>query len=148
MIFTASAVHQAAPDVLPKARARASMGYKTPFITLQDLEALCRGDEDLEGLLGETVMLCLRYAETVCQFEQIVLSGQEANENGERQRIEGLRSSVHDATIGSINSLSRLLKARGKDNSWIRAVSSQSRASYGKFAILLAFEVVLGKEGQ
>lgn len=143
MTISNDEILKVAPDVTPKAQK--SKDYVSPFISLQSLESLCQGNETLDFCLKEVVMLCLRYAETVCRFEQIILRGQQSNEDDERKEIENLRTAVHDATIDSINSLSRNLKKSGKNNDWITKVSSSGRPSYGKFAILLAFEVVLQK---
>ncbi|HTK32990.1 MAG TPA: hypothetical protein VL335_00375, partial [Candidatus Paceibacterota bacterium] len=82
----------------------------------------------------------------VCRFEQIVLGeGQKANEDGQREEIEHVRSTIHNSTIDAINVLSRNLKKAGKDNSWISKLNG-NRAAYGKFAILIAFEAVLTNE--
>lgn len=143
MTITDSEIQRVAPDVAPEAQKME--GFTNPFISLQSLESLCQGDETLEECLRDTVMLSLRYAETVCRFKEIVLRGQQSNEDGERKEIEQVRSTVHDSTIASINILSRRLKLAGKDNTWISKLKAGKRASYGKFAILLAFETVLRK---
>lgn len=141
MTITLNDIAEVAPDVTPKAREKS--GYKNPFISLQSLESLCLGSETLDFCLREMVILSLRYAETVCRFEQIVRRGQESNEDDTRKEIEALRSAVHDSTISAINLLSRNMKKVERDNSWIADLSSGGRAAYGKFAILIAFEVVL-----
>lgn len=112
-----------------------------PFISLRDLESLCEGDENLEPCLRSMVSYSLRYTETVCQFEQVVMRGQVSNVDGERAEIERIRSTIHDSTIDSINILSRSLAKAGKDNSWISRLVSGGRAAYAKFAILIAFEI-------
>lgn len=117
-------------------------GRQSPFISLKDLETLCKGDEELEIVLREMVLYALRYAETVCRFQQVVREGQQSNEDGTRGEIEIIRSSVHDVAIATINTLSRALKSAGKDNEWIRSVMMNGRASYCKFALLIAFEAV------
>ena len=130
-----------APDVPAKAQER--RGITNPFISLQSLEALCLGNETLEFCLREVVLISLRYTETVCRFEQIVLRGQASNEDDSRKEIETLRTAVHDSCIDSINVLSRNLKKAGKDNSWMKQVIAGNRPAYAKFAILTAFEVAL-----
>ena len=137
-------IRELAPNVVPKAQKM--RGIKSPFISFESLESLCQGNETLEICLLEVRTYSLRYAETVCRFEQILAKGQISNENGERKEIETIRGSIHEATIASINSLARAMKVCGKDNSWIKLVSLSGRASYGKFAVLVAFEVVLRKE--
>ncbi len=111
-----------------------------PFISLEDLESACQGDEALEYYLSEVISYSLKYTETVCRFEQIVLKGQVSNENGEREEIELVRSTIHDSTIDAINALSRALKKAGKDNKWISSISQWGRPGYGKASILWAFE--------
>ncbi len=128
-------------------KATEMVGFKNPFITLGNLEALCEGDEVLTDCLQTMVIDSLRYAETVCRFEQIVARGQVSNENGDREEIERVRSSVHDTTISSINILSRTLSRKGKDNKWISKVAAGDRAGYGKFALMIAFEIVLHQKG-
>lgn len=133
-----------APDVLPKALA--NVGFINPFITLSELEELCNGNETLMYCFEGMILSSLRYAETVCRFEQIVRRGQTSNEDDTRKEIETLRSAVHDSTIASIDLLSRNLKKHQKNNDWIGKMAG-NRAAYGKFAILIAFEVVLQQGG-
>lgn len=128
-------------------KAHEALEVNNPYISLGQLEAECQGNENLELCLNEVLSHSLRYAETVCRFEQIVLGeGQKANEDGQREEIELVRSTVHDSTIDAINILSRNLKKAGKDNSWISKLASVGRPAYGKFAILIAFEAVLTSE--
>ncbi len=120
-------------------------GVKNPYISFQELETLCEGNLILESCLSDFISLALRYAGTVCRFEQIITRGQESNEEGDREEIEKVRSTIHDSTIDSINILSRSLKANGLDSRWISTVSCSGRAGYGKFAILIAFEIARRK---
>jgi hypothetical protein len=133
-----------APDVPPKAQGM--KGLKNPFISFESLDALCQGNETLEDCLRDMVTYSLRYAETVCRFEQVVARGQESNMDGTRAEIEQIRGTVHDATIASINILIRVLKKAGKDTTWSSKMVTGGRAAYGKLAILIAFEYVLRKE--
>jgi hypothetical protein len=93
--------------------------------------------------LRDVAIYSLRYAETVCRFQQIVLAGAASNEDGTREEIERVRTNIHDATMDTINILSRTMKRAGKDNSWIVKLTAGGRAAYGKFSILLAFELTL-----
>ena len=129
------------PDMT--AHAEEWRGVKNPYISLENLESVCNGNETLEFCLKEVVQISLRYAETVCRFEQIVWRGQESNEDDTRKEIESVRTTVHDSTIDAINILARNLKKAGKDNDWITKLTTVGRAAYAKFAILLAFEDVL-----
>lgn len=139
-------IEDIAPDVPLKAEKM--KGYKKPFISLQELETACGEDVSLQEALDDVIVCSLRYAESVCRFEQIVMSS-ESLVDGTREEIERVRSTIHDSTIDAINLLSRTFKSLGKSNLWINAVAAQGRASYGKFAILTAFEVVLqGKGGK
>lgn len=127
--------------VAPKAQEM--RGFTNPFVSLQSLESLCQGNETLEVCLRDVVVYSLRYAETVCRFEQIVLRGQQSNEDDTRKEIEHVRSSIHDATISNINILARSLRKEGKDNQWVSKLVQGGRAAYGKFSLLLAFEIAL-----
>lgn len=143
-IITSEDIGVLAPDV--PAKAQEKKGLKNPFISFESLDTLCQGNETLEDCLRETVMYSLRYAETVCRFEQIVSRGQQSNEDGTREEIEQIRGSIHDATIASINILIRVLKSSGKDITWATKVVAGGRVAYGKLAVLIAFEYVLRKE--
>jgi hypothetical protein len=124
------------------ANARSMEGRKNPFITLESLEALCKDDETLMECLTDMVRLCLRYTETVCRFKEVVLRGQQSNEDDSRKQIEVVKTSCHDATISSVNILSRALHKAGKDNTWVKDMALQGRAMYAKFALLIAFESI------
>ncbi|MEK7646405.1 MAG: hypothetical protein AAB381_01795 [Patescibacteria group bacterium] len=143
MTITTEELQATAPAV--PAKAQQMSGLKNPFISLQSLESLCQGNETLEECLRDMVTYSLRYAETVCRFEQIVARGQDSNQDGAREEIERVRSTIHDSTIDAIKILSRTMRTHGKDNGWISKMHTIGRAGYGKFAILIAFEVVLGK---
>ena len=129
------------------AHAEKMIGFKNPFITLQDLKCQCQGNETLEFCLDDMINYSLRYAETVCRFERIVSKGQSINEDGTREEIERVRSTIHDSTIDAIKILSRTMKKQGKDNKWIAPIDKGSRPAYGKFAILIAFEVAIQNKG-
>lgn len=129
------------PGVAEKALKKQEV--KNPFVSLHDLEALCEGDEDLQICLKDVIQYSLRYAETVCAFEQIVLRGQQSNEDESRKQIEVVRSTIHDATIDAVNILARQLKRAGQSNQWIQKLKAGNRAAYGTFAVLIAFEFVL-----
>ena len=132
-------VEVVAPHVPIKARARE--GVQNPFISLQSLETLCKGDETLMELLRDMVTYSLRYAETVCQFEIIALRGNDALVDGTRAQIDAVRKNIHNTTIDAINILARTLVRTGKDGKWITKMRS-GRTEYGKFAILIAFEYI------
>lgn len=138
------------PEEIPVAvveKAHEVVEISNPYTSLARLETECHRDEVLESCLDDVVAYSLRYAETVCRFEQIVIGeGQTANEDGQREEIERVRSTIHDSTIDAINVLSRNMKKAGKDNSWISKLTNGGRAAYGKFAILIAFEAVLTNE--
>ncbi len=140
-MITIDEIQVIAPDVPVAVEKRGDT--KNPFVSLSVLTTQCGGNEVLEELLKEMVIMSLRYTETVCRFEQIVLRGQQSNENGERKEIEGIRSTVHDATIASINSLARNLKRSGVECGWITKLTTGGRPAHTKFAILIAFEAVL-----
>lgn len=144
MTISPELISTEAPDVL--AKAQEMCGICNSFISLRSLEFQCRGSVTLMECLREMVMCSLRYTETVCRFEQIIARGHEANQDGAREEIERVRSTVHDSTIDAINVLSRSLKATGQDNQWVLKLVNCGRAGYGKFAVLIAFEAVLGKE--
>lgn len=140
MTITKHEIHKVAPDVTHSAQGHSS-AVINPFITLQSLESLCQGNETLDYCLHEMVIDCLRYAQTICRYKQVVLRGQVSNEDDARKDIEILRTAIHDATMDSINLLVRNLKKAGKETPWISMMMG-NRAAYGKFALLIAFEIV------
>ncbi len=127
--------------------ARQMTGFKNPFITLESLEELCQGDETLSECLNTMVVDSLRYAETVCRFQEIVMKGQESNMDNTRSEIERVRTTIHDAAMDSVNIFSRTLKRAGKGNEWISKLVAGGRSAYGKFLLFIAFEVALQGNG-
>jgi benzoyl-CoA reductase/2-hydroxyglutaryl-CoA dehydratase subunit BcrC/BadD/HgdB len=109
-----------------------------PYVSLKDLEEACLGNEILEELLRDTIEYCMRYAETVCRFEQIVLQSTERDVANDRAELAVVRTRVHDTTIESIKLLARTLRKSGKDSSWITKLVD--RPAFTKFAVLTAFE--------
>ena len=117
-----------------------------PIVTLSRLEKLCKGDEVLSDLLREVKAGALRYTESVCRFQQILLKyGGAFDEDGERAEIEKVRGSIHDVFIDDVNILVRNLGRRRIDNSWADAFGG-SRARYGQLALTLAFEILTSEE--
>ena len=139
-------MHLETPNLAPSSElareAHKREGAANPFISLANLQEQCLGDDILQECLAEMVSYSCSYTETLCRFAQIVAKGQSSNEGEARAEIERVRSRTHDATIDAINILSRALKSAGRDNSWISKMAG-NRASYGKFAMLIAFEDVL-----
>ncbi|MEI6346181.1 MAG: hypothetical protein WCO79_03025 [bacterium] len=113
---------------------------KNPFVSIEQLEAECYGDPLLEEILHDTLEQCDRYTETVLQFEQVILRGLDANADGTRAEIDGIRKRVHDTTIEQINILARSLRKAGRNTDWLTKVTVASRAGYAKFALTTSFE--------
>ena len=106
-----------------------------PYVTLQELERDCANG--LEEILESTIEQSVRYAISVAVYMQALTGGLEkADELAEANKA---RKQTHDATMDSINALSRALKQLGQSNQWIGSIAG-NRAAYGKFALLLAFE--------
>lgn len=139
MTMSIEEISAIAPDVVSEVEKNERQ--INPYISFLELEKICKGDEDLEGLLDQVVLYSLKYTETVCRFEQIVKIKKDDAEV--RKDIEDLRTNTHNATIDAINILARNMRKKSKDSSWISKVSMEGRPGYMKFAILLAFEYVL-----
>ena len=108
-----------------------------PYITLAELEHDCANG--LEDLLDYTIEQCVRYAISVTKYMQALSGGiEDADRLAETEEI---RKRTHNATMDSINALSRALKQSGRSNTWIMNVVG-NRAAYGKLALLLAFEKI------
>lgn len=140
-----NAIHEIAPHV--PALAREGKHFANPYVSLVKLEETCKGNEILEERLQDFVLHALRYAETVCRFEQIVAKRTESTQDGSLAEIETIRTRTHDATISSIDILARSLKKSSKVTEWY-AMLAGSRAAYGKFALLIAFEIVMRPQPQ
>ena len=118
-----------------------------PAVALEYLKSLCEGNQTLEKLLEEMVDYFYRYTATVCEYEEVLSGGVTEEEVNKRfQDIEEIRGIIHNATIDSVNILSRALAKAGKDNSWIQDVSA-SRATYGKFALTTALSELAKEKG-
>ena len=115
---------------------------KNPFVSIEQLKADCSGNPLLQEILHDTLEQCDRYTETVLQFEQVILRGLEANADGTRAEIDGIRKRVHDTTIEQINILARSLRKAGKNADWIAKVQEAHRAGYAKFALTTSFECI------
>lgn len=109
-----------------------------PLVSVEELERICEGNEDLQVLLQEMLDSCARYTETVCRFEEIALKDRsETIESGDMEEIDTLRRRTHNAMIDSVNILARNLTKQGKGAPWARALSDRSK--HAKFAITLTF---------
>jgi len=146
MTITNEEIVAVAPLVTP-AKAQEVEGYQNPFISFQSLESLCQGNETLEYCLKEVAIYSLRYAETVCRFEQIVAKSKEqgCSATEDRKEIDSLRKLVHDSTISAVKALARVLTQAGKDSGWFSKMNAGGRPEFSKFALLIAFEIVLRK---
>ena len=112
--------------------------YK-PQKTPEELRELCSGNETLTNLLNDMFKYCVRYAQDVWEMNELLKKGINGNEDAEKlKEIDQKRTILHNAAIDSINIFSRALQKFGKDNSWVKEIAS-SRASYGAFAIGIAF---------
>ncbi len=114
-------------------------------VSVDYLESLVLGNEDLVEVFEEMVINCLRYTETVCKFEIILMNDDE--DRDKLIEIDNIRKTVHDVTIDSINILARSLRNQNLDVEWVDKFSG-NRAAYGRFAISLAFEKILKERKQ
>ncbi len=117
-------------------------GFK-PSVALNDLRAMCDGNEMLSELLDTVIASALRYAETVCRFQQIVAKqGQAFDDQGVKAEIEAVRGSAHTAFITDVNVLARMMRKSQKDASWCDRLNGE-RARYGRLSLTLSFEYLL-----
>lgn len=126
------------PDEQTKIEVLASPEVRKPKISIEELEALCDGDEELLELFHAMIKSCLDYTITVARWQQ------ERNNSGgygteELKDADLLRGSTHDRTIADINLFGRSLGRFGKDNRWMDedGMDGRNRAAYGKFALIL-----------
>ena len=106
-------------------------------VTLEELEALCVGDEILEELLEDVLDQCLKYTKTIIDFNKIIAESDGDREGAETlARIDAVRKGTHDSTIDIINAFSRMLGKKSKDNSWMEKIID-NRSAYMRFAIAL-----------
>ena len=115
-----------------------SDAVKEPPVTVNELELMCKGNEELEEALGSMLDYCYRYTITVAQFKRIALES-EGTMTEALVEIDGLRRNVHNSTIDAINIFSRLLAQNKKDNTWMEEVVGD-RTRYTRFALTLILE--------
>lgn len=109
------------------------------IVPLKTLQSEC-DTEILKELFENLIDNALRYAESVCRFQRIVMSTAGTfDADGERQAIEDVRGSVHDSFMDMVNILSRTMVRAGKPTLW-RTLVGENRAALGRFALTLAFE--------
>lgn len=141
-IISNEEIAEIAPDVATAAVEQSEL--LSPYITCSELRKLCEGDSNLEELLRDVFLHSLRYTESVCKFERIIEEGKRFNDDDKIMAdINSIRRNTHDTAVDSINILSRQLSKAGKSIDWMSRVSMQGRASYGRFAIFLGFELAL-----
>ncbi len=110
-------------------------------VPLRDIESLC-GDGILKELFDNMLDDALRYTESICAFQRIMKQASTSSDpDGDREAIESVRGSKHDAFISAVNILSRTMVRNGKNNSWRDRVG-EDRAALGLFALTLSFEYV------
>lgn len=131
--------HDYPVDRLTNLRDRANLP-----ISPEDLEKLCLGNETLELLYNQMISYCVRYAEDVLRMERLYTAPlQDEIWRSEMEELDRSRHDLHEATVDSINILSRNLKKFGKSNEWLRPLIAGGRSVYGKFAIGIAFSYYL-----
>lgn len=110
-----------------------------PIISIDELKALCEDDEDLKEILQDMIKSCLKYTITIAEWKdaQEKDAGQHTDEFHD---MDKLRTQDHDAAIRDINIFSRLLRQKGKDNSFMDkgGMDGKNRAAYWKFAVTLS----------
>ncbi len=124
-------------------------GGLIPAITPQALKTMCEDDPTLLQCYEEVIQYCIRYSHDVFNmlYEQATLEelrarGDDTPEMYEEvRRIDQNRHNLHEATMASINKMSRELAKKEKDIEWMREVVSGGRASYAKFAMLTFYNI-------
>lgn len=125
------------PDSIKKTeKTYASPEILNSTINAENIKKECEGNDMLKKIFNDMKEYFYRYTETVFEYNEILTSGLNDEElNKKFQEINKKRTIIHNATIDSVNILSRSLMKAGKDNQWIKEVG-KSRATYGKFAII------------
>lgn len=117
-------------------------------VSLEQIEELCQGNELLEELKNTMIDYFYRYAETVCQYDEILSNGlSEPEVIAALQNMENERSVLHTATMDSVNILARNMAQNGQDNSWVQKIGD-SRAAYARFAITTIFAKLFKEQQQ
>lgn len=124
-------------------------GNLTPAITPEALKTLCENDPVLLLCYEEMIRYCTRYAHDVfnmlyeqAKLEELRTQGEDTLEMYKEMRvIDQNRHNLHEATMDSVNKMSRELAKKEKDIEWMREVISGGRASYGKFAMLTFYYI-------
>lgn len=134
------------PSQLDSDSLERSVSRFKPFVQLEDLRRECEGQDVLVELLDQVLSGALRYAESICIFNQILIKhkGVVCDEQGERAEIEAVRSSIHDAFIADVNILARTMRKFGKNVSWCDALGGD-RSRYGRLSLTLSFEILKQK---
>ncbi len=112
--------------------------HRDPPISVEELENMTEGNEELQETLEIMLKSCLQYTITVAKYKRLAErdNEEEIGKSEEWRDVDSMRRIVHDATIDNINIFSRQLEAHQKDNSWMQEVVA-NRASYGRFALLI-----------
>lgn len=111
-----------------------------PVKTYEELEIEIGDNEILRETYKDMFNQCVKYAITVARYNQILSKiNSEEGVDDELEKMEPIRTVVHNATIDSINIFSRQLAKSGKDNSWVGSFNGE-RTKYAKFALLFALD--------
>lgn len=92
---------------------------------------------------------CVRYAHDVFtmmleqkKVEQKRIGGEDTKEEfQELKEIDTRRHILHEAMIGSVNTVMREFNKQGKNDAWMREISSEGRAGYARFALLTFYQI-------
>lgn len=111
------------------------------IVSLEEIESQC-DVEILKDVFENMLDLALRYTESICAFQRIMKQSRESLDPvGDRQAIESVRGSIHDAFNTSVDIVSRTMVRNNKKIDWRNRIGDD-RAALGLFALTLSFEYV------
>jgi len=131
--------HMLQPEEVNFAEGAENHNYRLD-VSLEDLEELTVGDEQLEKLLDEVLDISFSYTETVFELEKVAIENK-TNDASAIIMLGHKRGTIHNDTINKINELAKTMEEKDVSNSWIKRLrpdaTGDNRAHYGRFAIAL-----------
>ncbi|MBX4199944.1 DUF3232 domain-containing protein [Candidatus Parcubacteria bacterium] len=119
--------------------------HPTPNVSEEYLLELCGDDEELKELLDEMFEYFYRYTQDVCLQESEIAKGITRENVDEINRMDEMRTRLHNSMIDSVKIFARNLQKKGKSVEWLTSIDNRGRAGYARLALLTTFLDIINR---
>ncbi|MFH1867027.1 MAG: hypothetical protein ABIJ81_03020 [Patescibacteria group bacterium] len=110
------------------------------------MREICGEDKDLQELLDGVTNNFYEYTDILLRYNILLLEEESFEKSEKLSLLDDERKIKHNTMIDSVNILARNIGSKGKDNSWISKINTESRNDYSRLALMNTYFELIKQE--